>query len=96
MNLSKIKAEAEEIEAFLSQPDSYAKPDFAAKAKRANILKEILALDEKIKKDKTIENIEITVVRSKKNSMSFNYFFLLLLTIRDFCGIIIVEVSDII
>jgi len=51
MDLSKIKAEAEEIETFLATPDAYTSPDFAAKAKRANILKEILELDEKIKKD---------------------------------------------
>ena len=51
MDLSKIKAEATEIEEFLSQPDAYSHPDFAAKAKRVNILKEILELDEKIKKD---------------------------------------------
>jgi len=42
MDLSKIKAEAEEIETFLATPDAYTSPDFAAKAKRANILKEIL------------------------------------------------------
>ncbi|MBQ3280312.1 peptide chain release factor 1 [Candidatus Saccharibacteria bacterium] len=51
MDLSKIKAEAEEIETFLATPDAYTSPDFAAKAKRANILKEILELDEKIQKD---------------------------------------------
>ena len=56
MDLSKIKTEAEEIEQFLATPDAYAHPDFAAKAKRANILKEILELDEKIKKD--TENLE--------------------------------------
>lgn len=51
MDLSKIKTEAAEIEQFLATPDAYANPDFAAKAKRANILKEILELDEKIQKD---------------------------------------------
>ena len=51
MDLSKIKAELDEIEAFLATPDAYTHPDFAAKGKRANILKEILELDEKIKKD---------------------------------------------
>ena len=51
MDLSKIKTEAAEIEKFLATPDAYAHPDFAAKAKRASILKEILELDEKIKKD---------------------------------------------
>ena len=48
MDLSKIKTEAAEIEQFLATPDAYANPDFAAKAKRANTLKEILELDEKI------------------------------------------------
>ena len=51
MDLSKIKAEAAEIEEFLSTPDAYSHPDFAAKGKRANILKEIIELDEKVKKD---------------------------------------------
>ncbi len=51
MDLSKIKTEAAEIEQFLATPDAYANPDFAAKAKRANTLKEILELDEKIQKD---------------------------------------------
>lgn len=51
MDLSKIKTEAAEIEQFLATPDAYANPNFAAKAKRANILKEILELDEKIQRD---------------------------------------------
>ena len=50
MDLSKIKAEAEEIEKFLATPDAYSHPDFAAKAKRASVLKEIIDLDSKIKK----------------------------------------------
>ena len=56
MDLSKIKAELDEIEAFLATPDAYAHPDFAARAKRANILKEIIELDEKIKNNK--KNLE--------------------------------------
>ena len=56
MDLSKIKAEAKEIEEFLSAPDAYSHPDFATKGKRANILKEIIELDEKVKKDS--ENLE--------------------------------------
>ena len=51
MDLNKIKAEAGEIENFLASPDAYAHPDFAAKAKRANLLKEIIELDKKIQKD---------------------------------------------
>lgn len=49
MDLSKIKAELDETQAFLATPDAYAHPDFATKAKRANILKEIIDLDSKIK-----------------------------------------------
>ncbi|MBR3269879.1 peptide chain release factor 1 [Candidatus Saccharibacteria bacterium] len=56
MDLSKIKTELDEIEQFLATPDAYSHPDFAAKGRRANILKEILELDEKIKKD--TENLE--------------------------------------
>lgn len=56
MDLSKIKTELDEIEKFLAAPDAYSHPDFAAKGRRANILKEILELDEKIKKD--TENLE--------------------------------------
>lgn len=56
MDLNKIKAEAKEIEEFLATPDAYSHPDFAAKAKRANILKEILELNEKI--TKATQNLE--------------------------------------
>ena len=48
MDLEKIKAELTEIENFLARPDSYSDPNFAAKAKRANILREILELNDKI------------------------------------------------
>ena len=53
MDLSKIKAEAEEIEKFLSTPDAYSHPDFAAKAKRAN----------------PIDNPEIDIINTLKNDM---------------------------
>lgn len=56
MDLSKIKAESAEIEQFLATPDAYTKPDFAAKAKRASVLKEILDLNAKIEKDE--QNLE--------------------------------------
>lgn len=57
MDLSKIKAESEQIEKFLAEPDAYSKPDFAAKAKRANVLKEILDLNNKIEKsEKNLED----------------------------------------
>ena len=48
MNLDKIKAELEEIEKFLAEPDAYSKPEFAAKSKRATVLREILDLNKKI------------------------------------------------
>ena len=49
MDLSKFKTELSEIEVFLARPDSYAAPDFAAKSKRATILRRIIELDENIK-----------------------------------------------
>ena len=48
MDLQKIKDELNEIEKFLSAPDAYTSPDFATKAKRANLLREITDLDAKI------------------------------------------------
>ncbi|MBQ8985235.1 peptide chain release factor 1 [Candidatus Saccharibacteria bacterium] len=53
MDLSKIKAEMKEIEDFLSSPDAYTHPDFAAKSKRATLLKEIVDLSLEIEKEKT-------------------------------------------
>ncbi len=50
MDLDKIRNELEDIEAFLSKPDAYSDPDFAAKGRRASLLKEILDLDDEIKK----------------------------------------------
>lgn len=48
MNLNKIEEELKEIEAFLAKPDAYNAPDFAAKNKRATILREILELNKNI------------------------------------------------
>ncbi len=48
MDLKKIKEELEEIEKFLAKPDAYAAKDFAAKSKRAGVLREILELNKKI------------------------------------------------
>ena len=48
MNLDKIKEELSEIEDFLAQPEAYANTEFAAKSKRAVILREIIELDERI------------------------------------------------
>ncbi len=49
MDIKKYKDELQEIESFLASPDAYSNPDFATKAKRANILREIIDLDSKIK-----------------------------------------------
>ncbi|MDO4742238.1 MAG: peptide chain release factor 1 [Candidatus Saccharibacteria bacterium] len=49
MDIEKIKAELAELETFLSTPSAYGDPDFAKNAKRASILREILALDQKTK-----------------------------------------------
>ena len=51
MDLEKFKAELDEIESFLATPDAYSNPDFAAKAKRANLLREIINLATEIEKD---------------------------------------------
>ncbi|MBR2725481.1 peptide chain release factor 1 [Candidatus Saccharibacteria bacterium] len=48
MNLDKIEDELKEIEEFLAEPDAYSKPEFAAKSKRATVLREILDLNKKI------------------------------------------------
>ncbi len=48
MDFGKIKTELSEIEEFLARPDAYADPDFAAKSKRATVLREILELNNKI------------------------------------------------
>ena len=51
MDLEKFKAELDEIESFLATPDAYSSPDFATKAKRANLLREIINLSTEIEKD---------------------------------------------
>ncbi|MBR6505671.1 peptide chain release factor 1 [Candidatus Saccharibacteria bacterium] len=51
MDLEKTKEELATIEDFLARPDSYSNPSFAAKAKRASTLREIIELDAKIKAD---------------------------------------------
>lgn len=48
MDLKKFEEELGEIEDFLAKPDAYAAKDFAAKSKRAGILREILELNKKI------------------------------------------------
>lgn len=48
MDLKKFEEELGEIEDFLAKPDAYAAKDFAAKSKRAGVLREILELNKKI------------------------------------------------
>ncbi len=62
MEIEKFKDELVEIENFLATPDAYSSPDFAAKAKRANLLKEIINLADKITRDeKALEEAEALV-----------------------------------
>ncbi len=56
MNLEKFKQELSDIESFLAQPDAYNTPDFAAKSKRASILREIIEHGDKI--DQLKKNLE--------------------------------------
>ena len=59
MELEKFKAELSEIESFLATPDAYSSPDFATKAKRANLLREIIDLATEIdKNEKDLEEAE--------------------------------------
>ena len=51
--------ELKELEDFLSKPDSYSDPEFAAKSKRANTVREIISLYQKI------EQYEKSLVDSK-------------------------------
>ena len=51
MDLTKIKTELTDIETFLARPDAFSAPDFAAKSKRASLLREIVNLDAKITQD---------------------------------------------
>ena len=50
MDLEIFKEELGQIEDFLAQPDAYADPEFAAKSKRATLLREILDLNKKIER----------------------------------------------
>ena len=53
MEIQKFEEELKSLENFLATPDAYQQPDFAAKSKRAALLREILSLDQKIN---TLEN----------------------------------------
>lgn len=48
MDIEKFKDELNETEKFLASPDAYSHPDFAAKGKRAALLREIIELNAKI------------------------------------------------
>ena len=48
MDLEKYKEELSQIEGFLAEPEAYAKPEFAAKSKRAVTLREIIELNQKV------------------------------------------------
>ncbi len=50
MDIQKYKDELQEVEDFLATPNAYSSPDFAAKGKRAAILREIVNLSNKIEK----------------------------------------------
>ncbi|MBQ9018425.1 peptide chain release factor 1 [Candidatus Saccharibacteria bacterium] len=53
MDLQKYKDELTEIENFLALPESYSDPNFATKAKRASVLREIIETIETINKDES-------------------------------------------
>ena len=62
MNFDKYKDEKVEIEKFLAQPDAYAKPDYAAKAKRLSELDEIIAMADEISRlKKAIEEAKTII-----------------------------------
>ena len=48
MDLEKYKEELVEVEKFLAEPEAYASPEFAAKGKRAVVLREILELNDRL------------------------------------------------
>lgn len=52
MDLDKLKEELSEIENFLAGPEAYASPEFAAKSKRAVVLREILELNDTLEQSR--------------------------------------------
>ena len=52
MNLENLKQELQETESFLAKPDAFSSPDFAEKAKRATLLREINELNDTINQNK--------------------------------------------
>lgn len=62
MDIQKFKDELVKVEDFLASPDAFSKPDFAAKAKRANVLREIIDLNAKIEtEEKNLSEAELLV-----------------------------------
>lgn len=53
MDIQKYKDELAEIENFLASPEAYSSPDFAAKGKRAALIREIVETAEKTEKAKS-------------------------------------------
>lgn len=59
MDMQKYKDELQIIESFLATPNAYNTPDFATKAKRASMLREIIELGSQITQDeKSLEEAE--------------------------------------
>ena len=52
MDLGKYKEELTEIEDFLAKPEAYSSPEFAAKSKRAVVLREILELNDTLEQSR--------------------------------------------
>lgn len=52
MDLGKYKEELTEIEEFLAKPEAYSSPEFAAKSKRAVVLREILGLNDTLEQSR--------------------------------------------
>ena len=52
MDLGKYKEELTEIEEFLAKPEAYSSPEFAAKSKRAVVLREILELNDTLEQSR--------------------------------------------
>lgn len=56
MNIENLKQELTDIESFLAEPNAFSDPDFATKAKRATVLREIIELNDLINQKK--QNLE--------------------------------------
>ena len=53
MDIEKFEEELSQIDEFLAKPDAYADAEFAAKSKRANVLRDIIDLSKKIEQFST-------------------------------------------